>query len=415
MIMCGIGDQLEDETEAGVGKLSVKDIDVWGRRVLVRVDFNVSLDEQTGGILDDFRIESALETIQYLREKRARVILCSHLGRPKKSTDLGRLRMDIVARKLSEFLGIRVAVAPNCVGPEVERAVAQLKDSDVLLLENLRFHGGEEANDPEFAHLLSKLGDIYVNDAFATAHRSHASVVGVPARMPVAVTGLLFEKEIRYLERLISDFDRPYGAIFGGAKISDKIGILRLFIQKANVFVLGGGMANTFLKALGTEVGNSLVENAWLDQAARISEEATRHGVRFVLPLDVVVARTPDDEASARIVDVGNVEGGWCILDIGPRSVATFARELGPCKTIIWNGPMGKFEKPRFAEGSRKLAEAIGRIDALRVAGGGDTSALHRVPDLAKNFDYVSTGGAAFLHFLEGRELPGLAALSDRA
>lgn len=406
-----------------MNKLTVRDIEVAGRRVLVRVDFNVSLDRATGEILDDFRISQALDTIKYLREHKAKVILCSHLGRPKNEADLQRLKMDVVAQRLSELLGITVPVAPGCSGPEVERAVSQLKDGDVLLLENLRFQPGESANDPEFAHLLAKLGDVFVYDAFGTAHRNHASVEGVPGLMPVAVAGLLVEKEMQYLGRLISDFVRPYAAIFGGAKVSDKIGILRHFLRKADIFLLGGGMANTFLKSQGYEVGTSLVENAWLGDARQVLAEANTHNVRFVLPSDVVVARYRDDSsgkaaefdvATAKVVDVDKVEADWSILDIGPRTVETFARDLGQCRTIIWNGPMGKFEIPAFADGSRRLAESIGKTNALRVAGGGDTSALHRVPDLLKNFDYVSTGGAAFLRLLEGRELPGIAVLTDR-
>lgn len=408
-----------------MNKLTVRDIEVAGRRVLVRVDFNVSLDKDTGQILDDFRIRATLDTIRYLREGKAKVILCSHLGRPKTKADFRHLRLALVAERLSKLIGATVPVAPDCIGPEVERLVSQLRDGDVLLLENLRFHAGEQANDPEFAHLLAKLADVYVNDAFATAHRNHASVVGVPGLMPVAVAGLLVEREMQYLRRLISDFERPYGAIFGGAKISDKIGILSHFLRKANVLVLGGGMANTFMKAQGYEVGNSLVEDASLDHARQIIQEAKDYKVRFVLPTDVVVASyrkegtakaAEIDEATAKVIDIDKVqvEKGWSILDIGPRTVEHFTRELEQCKIIIWNGPMGKFEIPTFAEGSRKLADAIGKINALRVAGGGDTSALHRVPDLAKNFDYVSTGGDAFLRFVEGRELPGIAELTDR-
>lgn len=394
-------------------KLTLRDVDVAGKRVLVRADFNVTLDKVTGELLDDFRIKQNIETITYLRTHRAKVILCSHLGRPDHNGPNEKLRMVVVAQRLEEMLGISVPVAPDCVGPEVEAAVARLKDGEVLLLENLRFHPEEEANLPDFARRLARLADVYVNDAFGTSHRNHASVVGVPGLMPVAVAGLLVEKEINYLKQLVSNPGRPYGAIFGGGKISDKIRILRHFLHIADVLVVGGGIANTLLKAQGRNVGKSLVDTDFVEHASLILKDAQNYKVSLHLPCDLVVVKSPDDVASARVVDVDAVQDEDCILDIGPRSVAVFAGALKQCRTIIWNGPMGKFEIEKFAEGSRKLAEQIGQIKALRVAGGGDTSALHRDLQLAKYFNYVSTGGAAFLHYLEGRELPGIAELTD--
>jgi phosphoglycerate kinase len=394
-----------------VGTLA--DVDVAGKRVLVRVDFNVAIDKNTGEILDDFRIKQTCPTIERLRSHRARVILCSHMGRPGKEPR-ERLRMAVVGRRLSELLSAPVAVAPDCVGPEVEALVAKLGEGEVLLLENLRFHAGEEANDPAFARQLAALADVYVNDAFATSHRAHASVVGVADLVPVAVAGLLLEKEIGYLRRLVSDPRRPYGAIFGGGKIGDKIGILRRFLGIADVLVVGGGIANTLLKAQGRRVGKSLVDLKFLDEATRILQDAGARNVSLHLPSDVVVSKDPDDGSAARVVEADAVLDDDYILDIGPRSAAAFAGALSSCQTIIWNGPMGRFEVAPFAEGSRLLAEQLGRLKALRVAGGGDTSALNQELDLERYLDYVSTGGGAFLEYLEGLELPGITALARK-
>lgn len=396
-----------------MNKLTLLDIDVRGKRVLVRVDLNVVLSESGDRVVDDFRIRAAQQTIDYLRDQGAKVILCSHLGRPKGRVVEG-LRMKVVAERLSEILGCEVPVAPDCVGPEVEDAVGRLADGELLLLENLRFHVEEEQNEPNFGSLLARLGDVYVNDAFATAHRVHASIVTVPQLMSVAVAGFLMVREIESLGRLVADVERPYGAIFGGGKVKDKIGIMHHFLSKADVLAVGGAMANTFLKASGKYVGTSLVEDDWVDSACRILKEVKRQRSWFLLPGDVVVADRLDGKAHRQTVGVDEVPQGWCILDVGPRTVENFACELKRCKTIIWNGPLGKFERPEFAQGSLQMAEALRKINAFRVAGGGDTSALYRSTDTVACCDHVSTGGGSFLQFLEGRELPGIAALTDK-
>ena len=379
----------------------------------MRVDFNVSLTK-TGEILDDFRITQSLPTIRYLRERGARIILCSHFGRPEKDPHPERFSMRPVAQRLGELIGSTVPVAPGCVGPEVEGTVARLADGDVLLLENLRFDPGEAKNDPQFAQRLARLGEVYVNDAFATAHREHASVVGVPKLMPKAVAGLLVEEEIQHLEPLVVDPARPYGAIFGGAKISDKVELISRFLDTADVLLLGGAMANTFLKAQGFEVGKSFVEADQTDKALEILAEAKAKGKKLLLPVDVVVAVGPDAADSAKDVDVADVGSDRWIMDIGARSVKVFAEELKHCKTIVWNGPMGKYEVPRFAHGTMALAEAVGEMPAHRVAGGGDTTSLYRLHGLMEKFTWVSTGGGAFLQFLLTPNLPGLAVLGDR-
>jgi phosphoglycerate kinase len=389
-------------------KQTVRDIDVRGKRVLVRVDFNVPLEG--GRILDDLRIRAALPTIQYLREQHARVILCSHLGRPKGVTEA--LRLTPIAARLSELLGAPVATASGCVGPEAERAAAALGEGGVLLLENLRFHPEEEANDPAFARQLAALADVYVNDAFGAAHRAHASTEGVAHHLP-AVAGLLMEQEIDYLARVVARPERPLGCVIGGAKVSDKIAVLRHLLDKTDVLVIGGGMANSFLKARGVAVGDSLVEDDQLDTARAIEEEAAQRNVRLLLPVDIVIADRFAADAQARTVAVDGVPDGWRIMDVGPRSVETYAEQLGGCRTIVWNGPLGVAEFPQFAKGSEALARALAGLDAVTIVGGGETAALVQEAGLAERFDHVSTGGGAFLEFLEGRELPGLAALRD--
>jgi phosphoglycerate kinase len=377
--------------------------------VLVRVDFNVPLDGDR--ILDDLRIRAVLPTIEYLRDRGARVILCSHLGRPKGEPD-DKYRLAPVARRLSELLGAPVATARDCVGPEADAAVARLGDGDVLLLENLRFHAEEEANDPEFARKLASLADVYVNDAFGAAHRAHASTEGVAHVLP-AVAGLLLEKEIDYLSRVVDAPERPLGAIIGGAKVSDKMAILSHLLSKVDVLVIGGGMANTFLKAQGNGVGDSLVEDDQLDTARGVLVDAERRGVRLLLPVDVVIADAFAADAQSRVVPAGDVPDGWRILDVGERSVDSYSAALRTCKTVVWNGPLGVAEWPAFAKGSQALARALAELDAVTIVGGGETAALVQQSGLAGRFDHVSTGGGAFLEFLEGRELPGVAALQD--
>jgi phosphoglycerate kinase len=390
-------------------KRTLRDVDVAGKRVLVRVDFNVPLDGDR--ILDDLRIRAVLPTIEYLRDRGARVILCSHLGRPKGEPD-DKYRLAPVARRLSELLGAPVATARDCVGPEADAAVARLGDGDVLLLENLRFHAEEEANDPEFARKLASLADVYVNDAFGAAHRAHASTEGVAHVLP-AVAGLLLEKEIDYLSRVVDAPERPLGAIIGGAKVSDKMAILSHLLSKVDVLVIGGGMANTFLKAQGNGVGDSLVEDDQLDTARGVLVDAERRGVRLLLPVDVVIADAFAADAQSRVVPAGDVPDGWRILDVGERSVDSYSAALRTCKTVVWNGPLGVAEWPAFAKGSQALARALAELDAVTIVGGGETAALVQQSGLAGRFDHVSTGGGAFLEFLEGRELPGVAALQD--
>ncbi|MEX0787052.1 MAG: phosphoglycerate kinase [Dehalococcoidia bacterium] len=387
------------------------DLDIKGKRVLVRADFNVPLDDQ-GRVIDDLRIEASLPTIEYLRERGAKVILCSHLGRPKGKV-VEALRLTPVAVRLSELLGAPVATATDCVGPEAEAAVAKLGAGDVLLLENLRFHPEEEANDPDFARKLASLADVYVNDAFGAAHRAHASTEGVTHYLP-AVAGLLMEREIDYLARCVTDPERPVGAIIGGAKISDKMACVSNLLTQVDVLVIGGGMANTFLKAQGHAVGDSLVEDDQLGAANDVCAQAEQRGVKLLLPVDVVVADRFDADAESRIESVESVPGGWRIMDAGPRSVAAYGEALKSCRTIVWNGPLGVIEFPQFARGSEALARLLVELDAVVVAGGGETAALVRESGLADRFDHVSTGGGAFLEFLEGKELPGVAALVDK-
>jgi phosphoglycerate kinase len=391
-----------------VAKKTVEDVSVQGKRVLVRVDFNVPLDN--GEVTDDTRIRAALLTIRYLLEQGAAVILMSHLGRPKGEVH-DDLRMDPVARRLSELLGLEVAKLDDCVGPEVEKAAKGLKPGQVLLLENLRFHPEEEANDQGFAQKLASLADIYVNDAFGTAHRSHASTVGVANYLP-AVAGFLMERELKMLGQILADPARPFVAILGGAKISGKIGVIRSLLSKVDLLLVGGGMANTFLKAQGHEVGASLVENDSLGVASAILEEG---GDKLVLPVDVVVADAFSEDANARTVGIDQVPSDWRILDIGPRTVGLFEERLSSAATVVWNGPMGVFEFPRFAAGTVALATSLAGTHATTIVGGGDSVAALQQAGLAEKITHVSTGGGASLEFLEGKTLPGVAALEDKS
>jgi len=391
-----------------VNKKSVRDTRVTGKRVLVRADLNVPLDE-AGLITDDTRVRAALPTIEYLREKEAKVILCSHLGRPKGSLVEG-FRLTPVARRLSELLGVEVTMAPDCVGTEVERVVAAMQPGDVVLLENLRFHAGERANDAAFAKRLAALADIYVNDAFGTAHRAHASTEGVTHFLP-AVAGFLIEREIEFLGNALADPRHPFIAILGGAKVSGKIGVIENLLPKVDRLIVGGGMANTFLKAQGHHVGDSLVEDDKLDLARSLRQRA---GEKLVLPMDVVIADVFARDANHRIVPADKVPTGWRILDIGPRSVQRFAEALEGAKTVVWNGPMGVFEFPAFAAGTMAVAKILAGLDATTIIGGGESVAAVREAGLSEAMTHVSTGGGASLVFLEGRTLPGVAALQDK-
>jgi phosphoglycerate kinase len=395
-----------------MNKLTVRDVDVSGKRVLVRVDFNVPLDERTGAITDDGRIRAALPTIRYLIDRGARVILASHLGRPDGKVD-EKLRMAVVAERLSQILGQRVEATRDCIGAETEKSVAALKNGEVILLENLRFHSAEEENDPLFAQELAKLADIFVNDAFGTAHRSHASIVGVAKYLP-AVAGLLMEEELRMLGGILDNPTHPFAALLGGAKISDKVAMIENIMGKVDCILVGGGMAATFLKAGNLEVGLSLLEDEMIETATDLMKKATKGGVRLLLPEDVLVTDEINAEATVKVVPVGEIPSDMRIADIGPQTIQSFSKELRGCKTIFWNGPMGVNEIPIFAEGTLALARVLAESQAATVIGGGSTAEVVDHMGLADKMTFVSTGGGASLRFLSGKTLPGVDALLDK-
>lgn len=391
-------------------KKRVQDVDVRDKRVLVRVDFNVPQDEN-GRITDDRRITEALPTIRLLRDRGAKVILASHLGRPKGKVN-EKYSLAPVAERLSELLGVHVTKTGDCIGPEVEAAVNSMNPCDVVLLENVRFHAEEENNDPEFAKKLAGLAEVYVNDAFGTAHRAHASTEGVARYLP-SVAGLLLQKEIDIMGKALEHPDRPFVAVLGGAKVSDKIGVIRNLITKVDTLIIGGGMAFTFLKAGGFEIGDSLLDAEKVGLAGQLMEEARKAGVEMLLPTDVVVARDVKAEAESRVVPAGEIEPGWKGLDIGPESARRFAKKVQEAHTVVWNGPMGVFEIEPFAAGTRAIAEAMSRCPGITIVGGGDSAAAIEQMGFAEKVTHVSTGGGASLEFLEGLELPGIAALSE--
>jgi phosphoglycerate kinase len=391
--------------------MSNRDIDVDGKRMLVRVDFNVPIDKDTGRILDDTRIRAALPTIDYLREHGAKTLLVSHLGRPDGKV-VESARMAPVAARLSELIGAPVPCATDVVGASAREVASALQPGGVAMLENVRFEPGEEKNDDALARDLASFADVYVNDAFGTAHRAHASTAGVAQYLP-AVAGFLMEKEIDYLGRVVSDPEPPVAAIIGGAKISSKIAVLQHLLSKVSSLLVGGGMASTFLKAQGVDVGASLVEDDQLDTARGIIAEAQRRNVALGLPVDAVVADDFAEDAQARTVDIAEVPDGWMILDVGPRTVADYEAKLRGAKTVVWNGPLGVAEWSAFAGGSHAIARFLADADATVVIGGGETVAMVKDLGLADRYDHVSTGGGASLEFLEGRELPGVAALQD--
>ncbi|WP_324717305.1 phosphoglycerate kinase [Carboxydochorda subterranea] len=392
-------------------KKTVEDVDVANRRVLVRVDFNVPMDEQ-GRITDDKRIRASLPTIRYLVDHKARVVLMSHLGRPKGKPD-PKYSLKPVAARLQQLLATRVAMLPDCVGDAVEQAVAGLQPGEVALLENLRFHPEEEKNDPAFAARLARLGDVYVDDAFGSAHRAHASTEGVAHHLP-AVAGYLMAREISIMGRALAHPDRPFVAILGGAKVSDKIGVIRNLLTKVDRLLIGGGMAYTFLKAQGYGIGDSLLDAEHVDLARELMEDARRRGVRLELPVDVVVAKEFKADSPYQVVPASAIPDGWQGLDIGPETRKRFAEAVRDAGCVVWNGPLGVFEMPAFAEGSRAVARALADSHAVTIIGGGDTAAAVEQFGLADRMTHVSTGGGASLEFLEGRELPGVAILQDR-
>jgi phosphoglycerate kinase len=393
-------------------KRTIDSLDLRNRTVIVRADFNVPLDDSLQ-ITDDTRIRSTLPTINRAVDEGAKVILCSHLGRPKGKSD-PRYSLAPVAKRLQRLLGKEVAFAPDCVGPAVERMVARMNPGDVLLLENLRFHSGEEQNDDAFAQALAKLGEVYINDAFGAAHRSHASVVGVPKLVKDAAAGYLMKKEIEYLEGAVANPMRPFVAILGGAKVSGKIGVIENLGKRVDKVIIGGGMAFTFIKAMGLEIGNSMVEDDMLEFAKGVQEHAFSRGVKFYLPVDCVVAAGRDAGAETKIVPVQEMPKGWYGMDIGPASGKLFSEAIQNAKTILWNGPMGVFENDAFARGTLSVAHAVANAYALTIVGGGDTAlAVHRAGE-SESMSFISTGGGATLQLLEGKELPGLAALPDR-
>jgi phosphoglycerate kinase len=394
-----------------MAKMTVRDVEVVGKRALVRVDFNVPLDPKTGVITDDSRIRATLPTIKYLTERGARVILISHLGRPDGKV-VNELRLTGVAQRLSQILGQQVGVATDCIGPEVEKSVATLKSGDVLLLENLRFHPDEETGTPSFAKALSRLGDLFVNDAFGTSHRAHASIAGIAKYLP-AVAGLLLEKEITFMGHFLENPARPFAALIGGAKISDKVKMLERLVNKVNYLLIGGGMAATFLKAQSYEIGRSLWEADRLDIATKLLKKAGENGIKLFLSTDVVVADSID-APDGRVVLVENIPANKMIVDIGPQTIRQFTEALQMSKTVFWNGPMGVYEYSQFAGGTRAMAELLARLQATTIIGGGSTAEIVTAMGLGDKMTFVSTGGGASMSFVSGEKLPGVEALLDK-
>ena len=388
-------------------KKSIKDIDVKGKKALVRVDFNVPIKD--GKVTDDTRILAALPTIEYLLKEGAALILCSHLGRPKDEPD-PLYSMKPVADYLSGLTDAKVLFAEDCIGPKAKEAAAKLAAGEILVLENTRFHKAESKNDPAMSQELASLADVFVNDAFGSAHRAHASTVGVTEYLP-AVAGLLLEKEIEYLDQAIENPKKPFVAILGGAKVSDKIGVIKNLLKKADTVLIGGGMANTFFKAQGYPMADSLVEDDVLDTARELVEAG---GQKLRLPVDVVIADAFSNDATSKVIPVGPVPDGWRILDIGPDTIEKFAKVLSEAGTVVWNGPMGVFEMPKFAKGTFAMAEAIAQSSAVSIIGGGDSAAAINQSGLADKISHISTGGGASLEMLEGIQLPGLVALQDK-
>ena len=392
-----------------MNKKTIKDVDVNGKRVLVRVDFNVPMEN--GEVTDDRRIRAALPTIQYLLDNGAAVILMSHLGRPKDAPD-PKFQLDAAGQRLSELLDRPVKKLDDTIGPDVKSAVMTMSPGDVILLENTRFYKQEKKNDPGFSEQLAELGEVYVNDAFGSAHRAHASTAGVTETLRPAVAGFLLEKEIEYLGGALADPGHPFIAIMGGAKISDKISVIENLLSKVDGLLIGGGMANTFFVAQGHDVGKSLVEEEAIDTAKKLLAE---YEDKLILPVDCTIAQEFKADAEAKVVPVDEVPANWMILDIGPATIAHFANRLNGAKTVVWNGPMGVFEFPRFAEGTFAIAKVLAELDgATTIIGGGDSAAAVEQSGLAEKMSHISTGGGASLEFLEGKVLPGVDALDDK-
>lgn len=394
-----------------MNKKTLRDVELKDKKVLVRVDFNVPMDEEKR-ITDENRILGALPTIRYLMEKGAKVILCSHLGRPKGEFKM-KYSLAPVAARLSELLGKPVKMAKDVIGEDADKVVASLKSGEVALLENLRFHKEEEANEENFTKKLASYAEVYINDAFGTAHRAHASTEGVAHYLP-AVSGFLIEKELKFMGKALDNPDHPFVAILGGAKVSDKLGVINNLLEKVDTLIIGGGMAFTFAVAQGGKVGSSLLEEDKIDYAREMLAKAKEKGVRLLLPPDTVAADKFDNDANSRIVPTGEIPEGWLGLDIGPASCKVFAEAILDAKTVIWNGPMGVFEMPNFAEGTKAVAQALADSKAVTIVGGGDSAAAVTQMGYADKISHISTGGGASLEFLEGLELPGVAALQDK-
>lgn len=394
-----------------MGIKSIKDLDLKSKRVLIRVDFNVPLDENFT-ITDDARIKAALPTIQYAMDQGAKVVLMSHLGRPKGKVVKSQSLLP-VARRLSELLGSSVNMAPDCIGEEVKKLVNSLKPGEVILLENLRFHIGEEKDDPEFAKQLAELGDCYVDDAFATAHRAGASIVGVCKYLKDKAAGFLMQDEVNYINKAIKDPKPPFAAVIGGAKVSGKLEILENLVDKVDKMIIGGGMAFTFVKALGQDIGKSLVEEDLIDKAREIMGKARDKGIKFYLPVDCVCAPDVKSDQNIEVATIQEIPADLMGLDIGPASVILFSEALQGCNTIVWNGPMGVFEQKSFAKGTLEIAKKIATSKGLTIVGGGDTDAALHESNLSDKIDFVSTAGGAFLEMLGGAELPGVKALEE--
>ena len=394
-----------------LNKMTIEDVQVKGKKVLVRCDFNVPLDADKN-ITDETRINAALPTIKYLLDNGAAVILCSHLGRPKGEFNM-KYSLAPVAKRLSEKLGFEVKLAKDVIGPDAKKLAAEVQPGSAILLENVRFHAEEEKNDPAFAKELASMAELYVSDAFGTVHRAHASTAGVADYLP-AVAGYLIGKELTFLGNAVENPVRPFVAILGGAKVKDKIGVITNLLEKVDTLIIGGGMAYTFSKAMGGEIGNSLLDEERIGLAKEMMESAKAKGVKLLLPVDTVIANDFDNPTEIKVVEAGKIPEGWQGLDIGPKTIELFSDAVKSAKTVVWNGPMGVFEKPEFAKGTLAIATAMAESEATTIIGGGDSAAAVTQMGLAPKMSHISTGGGASLEFLEGKVLPGVACLKDK-